>query len=73
MPASSTTTTPSAVSSGLPWTIAEAMQLVITNIMPTDRSRPPVSTGRVCAIATSASSTPLLAAVSATGTVSPAE
>ena len=31
--------------------------------MPTDRSRPPVSTGRVCAMATSASSTPLLAAV----------
>ena len=41
----------------------DARQLVSTKIMPTDRSRPPVSTGIVCAIATRASSTPLLAAV----------
>jgi hypothetical protein len=43
------------------------------NTMPTERSRPPVRIGKVCAIATSASSTPLLAAVVTTGTVRPAE
>ena len=48
------------------------MQLVITKTMPTDRSSPAVSTGSVWAIATKASSTPLLDAVSATVTVRPA-
>ena len=39
--------------------------------MPTDRSMPPVSTGSVCAIATSASSTPLFDAVLMTLELSP--
>ena len=54
-----------------PTTRCEARQLASTNTMPTDRSRPPVSTGSVCAIATRASSTPLLAAVVTTGAVQP--
>ena len=53
----------------VPTTIAEARQLVSTKIMPTERSSPRVSTGMVCAMATSASSTPLLAAVVATAGV----
>jgi hypothetical protein len=39
--------------------------------MPTDKSIPAVSTGSVCAIATTANSTPLLAAVVITGTDQP--
>ncbi len=42
---------------------SEARQLVRMKIMPTERSMPAVSTTKVCAIATKASSTPLLAAV----------
>ena len=49
-----------------PITTVEAMQLVMMNIVPTERSRPRVSTGTVCAIATSASSTALTAAVFST-------
>ena len=44
----------------------EARQLVSMKIMPTDRSMPAVSTTSVCAMATKASSTPLLAAVCTT-------
>ena len=43
--------------------MVEARQLASTKIMPTERSSPPVSTGSVCAMATRASSAPLLAAV----------
>jgi hypothetical protein len=49
------------INHGGPCRRAEAMQLVRTKIMPTERSRPEVRTGKVCAMATSASSTPLLA------------
>src|SRR5713226_4826541 len=40
----------------------EARQLHRMKTMPTERSSPPVNTGRVCAMATRASRTPLLAA-----------
>ena len=72
-PTASTATTPSAACSGVPTTRCEARQLASTNTMPTDRSMPEVNTGKVCAIATIASSTPLLAAVVNTGTVQPIE
>ena len=65
-PTASTPTTPSAVSSGEPTTIHEARQLVRVKVMPTERSMPAVMTTSVCAIATKASSTPLLAAVCTT-------
>ena len=58
--------------SGEPTTIQEARQLVSTSIMPTDRSMPAVRTTKVCDIATSASSTPLFAAVWTTLAVKPA-
>ena len=48
---------PRPVCSELPSTMAEATQLASTNTMPTDRSRPPVRTGMVCAMATKASRT----------------
>ena len=64
--------TPSAVCSGEPTTIHEARQLVSMKIMPTDRSMPAVITTSVCAMATKASSTPLLAAVCTTLAVKPA-
>ncbi len=57
---------------GVPTTSQEARQLVRMKIMPTDRSMPAVMTTSVCAIATKASSTPLLAAVCTTLAVSPA-
>ena len=60
------------MASGEPTTIADARQLASTITMPTDRSMPEVSTTIVCAIATMASSTPLLAAVVATLAFSPA-
>ena len=72
LPVRSTATTPSAVSRGVPKTRVEARQLASTKTMPTDRSSPAVSTGSVWAMATNASSTPLLAAVVATFAVNPA-
>src|SRR5262245_10226269 len=71
-PTSSTSATPSPISSGVPVITVDATQLVITNTLPTDRSRPAVRTGRVWAIATSASSTPLLAAVLMMSALNPA-
>src|SRR5450830_319400 len=71
VPTASTTTMPSAACAGLPTTRCEARQLASTNTMPTDKSIPAVKTGSVCAIATMASSTPLLAAVVITRTVQP--
>ena len=62
-PVSRTPTTPSAAVDAVPTTIHDARQLVSTNTAPTERSMPAVITTKVCAIATSASSTPLLAAV----------
>ena len=62
-PAASTPATPSAVIAGEPTTMAEARQLARMNTVPTDRSMPAVSTAKPWATATSASSTPLLAAV----------
>ena len=56
----------------VPTTIAEARQFASTKTEPTERSSPRVSTGMVCAMATSASSTALLAAVVATAGVRPA-
>ena len=64
--------TPNAVSAGVPTTSQDARQLVRMKIMPTDRSMPAVSTTSVCAIATKASSTPLLEAVCTTLAVKPA-
>ena len=57
---------PSAVISGEPSTIVEARQSARMKMVPIDRSMPPVSTTKVWATATSASSTPLLAAVCST-------
>ena len=71
-PVTSTPTTPSAVDNGVPTTMAEARQLASTITMPTDRSMPAVNTTSVCAMATIASSTPLLAAVVATFALRPA-
>ena len=65
-PAQRTMKTPIATSNGPPMTRVEAMQLVMMNIVPTDRSSPRVSTGTVCAMATSASSTAFTAAVFST-------
>ena len=71
-PDSRTTATPAArvawwirapSSIGGAMTTAEPTQFDMMKIMPTERSRPRVSTGRVCAMATSASSTPVLAAL----------
>ena len=56
----------------VPTTIHEARQLVRTIITPTERSMPAVMTTKVWAIATSARSTPLLAAVCTTLAVKPA-
>ena len=64
--------TPNVVSSAVPTTSHEARQLVRMKIMPTDRSMPAVMTTSVCAMATKASSTPLLAAVCTTLAVKPA-
>ena len=52
--------------------MVEARQLASTITIPTDRSMPDVSTTSVCAMATIASSTPLLAAVVATLALRPA-
>ena len=52
--------------------MVEARQLESTITIPTDRSMPAVSTTSVCAIATIARRTPLLAAVVATLALSPA-
>ena len=71
-PVSNTPTMPRLTIAGEPITIQEARQLVRTNTMPTERSMPAVSTTKVCAIATRASSTPLLAAVCTTLAVKPA-
>jgi len=71
IPVPNTAATPRAVSTGVPTTRMEATQFARMNTMPTERSRPPVSTTTVCAMATRASSTPLFAAVVATGTVRP--
>jgi len=71
-PAASTAITPSPALSGEPITSAEARQLVSVKIMPTERSMPAVMTTKDCAMATKASSTPLLAAVSTTLTLKPA-
>src|SRR6516225_10918499 len=71
-PVSRTPTTPSAALAAVPITIHEARQLVKTNTMPTERSMPPVITTKVCAIAASASNTPLLAAVCTTLALKPA-
>ena len=57
---------------GEPTTIEEARQLASTITIPTERSMPDVSTTSVCAMATIASSTPLLAAVVATFALRPA-
>ena len=65
-PTASTPMTPRAVSNGEPRTIHDARQLVSVKVMPTERSMPAVITTSVCAIATKASSTPLLAAVCTT-------
>jgi hypothetical protein len=65
-PVPRTASVPSAVAPGEPTTIAEARQLASTITMPTERSMPEVSTTSVWAMATIASSTPLLAAVVAT-------
>ena len=62
-PAASTPTIPSATSIGDPFTIEAARQFVRVKVMPTERSIPAVSTTKVCAIATNARSTALLAAV----------
>ena len=62
---------PAATSHGGPSTITEAMQLVRTKIMPTERSRPDVRIGTVCAMAISANSTPLLATAVTRPTFSP--
>ena len=53
-------------------TIAEARQLVRVKTMPTERSMPAVMTTSDCAMATKASSTPLLAAVCTTLALKPA-
>ena len=71
-PARRMPTTPSAALAAVPTTIHDARQLVKTNTMPTERSMPAVMTTKVCAIATSASSTPLLAAVCTTLALNPA-
>ncbi len=51
-PASSVRTAPSTISAGEPLTSSEAMQLVSVITAPTERSRPPISTGTVWAMAT---------------------
>ena len=56
----------------VPTTRREARQLVSTKMTPTDISMPPVSTGRVWAMATSAKSTALLVAVVTTALDKPA-
>ena len=56
----------------VPTTSQEARQLVSMKIMPTERSMPAVITTSVCAMATKASSTPLLEAVCTTLAVKPA-
>ena len=56
----------------VPTTIHEARQLVRMKIMPTERSMPAVMMTRACAMATKASSMPLLAAVCTTLAVKPA-
>ena len=71
-PATSTPATPAAADHAVPTTIAEARQLLMTNTAPTDRSIPAVMTAQVCAIATRASRTPLLAAVCTTLALKPA-
>jgi len=71
-PVPSTATTPKAVSMPVPMTSQEARQLVSVKIMPTERSMPAVITTSVCAMATKASSTPLLEAVCTTLAVNPA-
>ena len=71
-PVSRTPRTPSVALAAVPTTIHEARQLVRTNTAPTERSMPAVMTTKVCAIATSASSTPLLAAVCTTLALKPA-
>src|SRR5689334_15304796 len=71
-PTASTSATPSPTSSGVPVITVDATQFVITNTLPTDRSRPAVSTGMVWAIAISARSTPLLAAVLMMSALNPA-
>ena len=71
-PRTSTPTTPSSAVPMEPVTMYEPTQLVRMKIMPTDRSMPAVSTTNVCAIATRARSTPLLAAVCTTLAVKPA-
>ncbi len=46
------------ICNGEPLTTQEATQLVSASTVPTDRSSPPVSTGKVCAIAAKASASP---------------
>ena len=70
-PQPSTQATASARCSAEPDSSVEARQLASTTIAPTERSMPPVSTTKVCAMAISASSTPLFAAVTSTSTETP--
>src|ERR1700693_1302075 len=70
-PLSKTANTPKATWLGGPLTSTEARQDAIVRIIPAERSKPPVNTTKVWAIATSARTTPLFDSEVRTLTESP--
>ena len=61
MPAASVAIMPNRICAGEPLTSSEAMQLVSVITAPTERSRPPIRTGTVWAMATKPMATDSLA------------